>query len=444
MAGDWREVTVGEIAAPIRNALVGGPFGSNLVSRDYVASGIPVIRGQNMGSRWVEGEFVFVTEAKAASLEANIARPQDIVFTQRGTIGQVSVVPDGQADRYLVSQSQMKLTVNREIADPLFFYYVFSTVEQQEYIRQNAIQTGVPHTNLGILRGTPVPLPPLFEQRAIAHILGTLDDKIELNRRMNETLEAMARALFQSWFVDFDPVRAKAEGRATSLPSHLADLFPDRFEDSELSEIPAGWEVRTIGELAEVVGGSTPSTAKPEFWEDGTHCWATPKDLASLNAPVLLNTERRVTDAGLAQISSGLLPAGTILLSSRAPIGYLAIAEIPTAINQGFIAMKPKASVSNVFLLLWARFAHEDILSRANGSTFLEISKSNFRPIPLVRPSEPVFATFDSVVQPLYRRIVSNERESRTLAALRDTLLPKLISGELHVKAAEKFAASVL
>jgi type I restriction enzyme S subunit len=430
---EWREVTVGDIAAPVRNALVGGPFGSNLVSRDYVTSGVPVIRGQNMGSRWVEGEFVFVSEAKAASLEANIARPQDIVFTQRGTIGQVSVVPDGQVDRYLVSQSQMKLTVNREIADPLFFYYVFSTVEQQDYIRQNAIQTGVPHTNLGILRWTPVPLPPLSEQRAIAHILGTLDDKIELNRRMNETLEAMARALFQSWFVDFDPVRAKAEGRDTGLPRRLAELFPDRFEDSELGEIPAGWKVRTIGELADVVGGGTPSTVKPEFWEGGTHCWATPKDLALLNVPVLLNTERRVTDAGLAQISSGLLPVGTILLSSRAPIGYLAIAEIPTAINQGFIAMKPKASVSNVFLLLWARFAHEDILSRANGSTFLEISKSNFRPIPLVSPNEPVFAAFDSLVQPLYRRIVSNERGSRSLAALRDTLLPKLISGELRI-----------
>jgi type I restriction enzyme, S subunit len=188
MTGEWREVTIGEIAGLSRNALVGGPFGSNLVSRDYVEAGVPVIRGQNMGGRWISGDFVFVTTQKAESLQANLARPGDIIFTQRGTLGQVSLVPKAPFDRYIVSQSQMKLTVNSELADPLFFYYVFSTAEQQDYIRQNAIQTGVPHTNLGILRSTPVPLPPLPEQKAIARILGTLDDKIELSRGMSETL----------------------------------------------------------------------------------------------------------------------------------------------------------------------------------------------------------------------------------------------------------------
>src|ERR1019366_9984717 len=120
MAGKWRESTVGEIAAPVRNALVGGPFGSNLVSRDYVDAGVPVIRGQNMGGRWVSGEFVFVTQAKAESLDANLARPGDIVFTKRGTLGQVSAVPEGHFDHYVVSQSQMKLTVNRDLAHPIF------------------------------------------------------------------------------------------------------------------------------------------------------------------------------------------------------------------------------------------------------------------------------------------------------------------------------------
>ncbi|MGQ9928660.1 MAG: restriction endonuclease subunit S, partial [Chloroflexaceae bacterium] len=254
-----------------------------------------------------------------------------------------------------------------------------------------------------------------------------------------------ARALFKSWFVDFDPVRAKLEGRwqrgqsLPGLPAHLYDLFPERLVDSELGEIPEGWEVKPIGDLADVVGGSTPSTTKAEYWEGGRHCWATPKDLAALHTPVLLDTERRITDAGLAQIGSGLLPAGTVLLSSRAPIGYLAIAEVPVAINQGFIAMKPKQPVSNLFLLLWARVAHEDILSRANGSTFLEISKSNFRPIPVVRPSDNVLAAFNAIAEPFYRSVAINERQSRTLAALRDTLLPKLISGEIRVKDAERF-----
>ena len=266
---------------------------------------------------------------------------------------------------------------------------------------------------------------------------------------MNETLEAMARALFKSWFVDFDPVRAKhalskiegADGRPSTssgqafsgLPKPLADLFPDSFEDSELGEIPMGWEIKSIGDLADVVGGTTPSTKEHSYWEGGIHAWATPKDLSALSVPVLLETERRITNAGLSQIGSGLLPKGTVLLSSRAPIGYLAVTEIPVAINQGFIAMRPKAGTSNLFLLLWASVAHEEIVSRANGSTFLEISKTNFRPIPVVHPSADVIQEFVELARPLYEHIVECARESRTLTALRDTLLPKLISGELRI-----------
>ncbi len=301
----------------------------------------------------------------------------------------------------------------------------------------------MPNLNTSIMEALPFLLPPLPEQRAIAHILGTLDDKIELNRRMNETLEAMARAIFKSWFVDFDPVRAKARGeQPAGLAPEIASLFPDALVETELGEAPKGWEVAAIGDLAEIVGGSTPSTKEPAYWEDGVHSWATPKDLSGLSVPVLLETERRVTDAGLGRISSGLLPVGTVLLSSRAPIGYLAIAEIPVAINQGFIALKPKKTVSNFFLLLWCSFGHDEIVSRANGSTFLEISKASFRPIPLVAPPSQIMAAFDSLVRPIYKRIMQSERETRSLAALRDTLLPKLISGELRVADAERFVGA--
>lgn len=284
-----------------------------------------------------------------------------------------------------------------------------------------------------------VSAPPIQEQRAIAHILGTLDDKIELNRKQNETLEAMARALFKAWFVDFEPVRAKLEGRwqrgqsLPGLPAHLYDLFPDRLVESELGEIPEGWRHSTIGEEVTVCGGSTPSTKETGFWDGGHHCWATPKDLSALKFPVLLDTDRKITHAGLGKISSGLLPVGTVLLSSRAPIGYLAIAEVPTAINQGFIAMKCDGVLPNVFVLAWCRESMDAIVGNANGSTFQEISKSNFRPIPVVVPSEPALNSYRAAADSLYRQMAENERESRTLAQLRDTLLPKLISGELRV-----------
>ncbi|WP_418390567.1 restriction endonuclease subunit S, partial [Akkermansia sp.] len=292
--------------------------------------------------------------------------------------------------------------------------------------------------------------PSLSEQRAIAHILGTLDDKIECNRRMNETLEAMARALFKAWFVDFEPVRAKLDGRwqrgqsLPGLPAHLYDLFPDRLVDSELGRVPEGWNHSTIGAEVFVCGGSTPSTKEPDFWKGGHHHWATPKDLSSLKFPVLLDTDRMITDAGLAKISSGVLPIGTVLLSSRAPIGYLAITEVPTAINQGFIAMKCDAILSNVFVLLWCRENMDAIIGNANGSTFQEISKSNFRPIPVIVPSRPVLVSFEKLANSLYRQLVANERQSRTLAQLRDTLLPKLISGELRIKDVERILGGEL
>jgi type I restriction enzyme S subunit len=335
-----------------------------------------------------------------------------------------------------VNQHVCIVRVDPTIADSGYVLGYLTDPRIKEYIESFNAGGSRRAITKGHIESFSIALPPLSEQRVIAQHLRSLDDKIELNREMNKTLEAMARALFKSWFVDFDPVRAKAESRNTGLPQFLAELFPDCFEDSVLGEIPKGWQVKPVGDLADVFGGTTPSTTQPEFWDGGTHAWATPKDLSGLSDPVLLDTSRRITDAGLAQIGSGLLPEGTVLLSSRAPIGYLAIAELPVAINQGFIALRPKARVSNLFLLLWASVAHEEIISRANGSTFLEISKANFRPIPVPFPSEGVMRAFEERVRNLYERIVANARESRTLTACRDALLPKLMSGELKVTGA--------
>lgn len=356
----------------------------------------------------------------------------DLLYSREGTyFGIAAEVPE--STRVCLGQRMVLIRPKADVLDFRFLRHWLNSPIMASHIHGYRDGSVAERLNLPTIRALPIVIPPPDEQRVIAHILGTLDDKIELNRRMNETLEAMARALFKSWFVDFGPVRAKAERRDPGLPKPLADLFPDSFEDSELGEIPKGWEIKSIGDLADVVGGTTPSTKEQSYWEGGTHAWATPKDLSALSVPVLLDTDRRITNAGLSQIGSGLLPKGTVLLSSRAPIGYLAVAEIPVAINQGFIAMTPKTGTSNLFLLLWASVAHEEIVSRANGSTFLEISKTNFRPIPVVTPPANVMHKFDQLARPLYERIVECARESRTLASLRDTLLPKLISGELRV-----------
>jgi type I restriction enzyme S subunit len=296
--------------------------------------------------------------------------------------------------------------------------------------------TGRLATDLLLALETSLPSP--REQKAIAHLLATLDDKIELNRRTNETLEAMAKALFQSWFVDFDPVRAKAEGRPTGLPDEISELFPDSFEDSDLGEIPSGWRVQAVGDVIECVGGSTPSTSETEYWDDGEYFWATPKDLSSLSEPFILDTAKKITEAGVQRISSGVLPAGTVLLSSRAPVGYIAVTTVPLSINQGFIALKSSDLGSSAYLLNWCLSNVQQFKDRASGTTFPEISKAAFRPIPFLVPSKQIMTAFSTKAQVLYDRVVLNMKQSDCLAKSRDALLPKLISGELRIPEAEK------
>jgi type I restriction enzyme S subunit len=331
------------------------------------------------------------------------------------------------------NQDVKALVVDKTMLDP--WYLLYWLMGQEQFLLDNLVEyTGIGAGKLDTKRmqSLELPLPPLLEQNKILGLIKALDDKVILLQETNATLEAIAQALFKSWFVDFDPVRAKAEGREPAgVPPEIAELFPSEFEDSELGEIPKGWSVSTFGDIADVSGGGTPSTKEDSFWTDGTHCWATPKDLSALDFPVLLNTERKITDLGLAKISSGLLPVGTLLMSSRAPIGYVAIAEVPTAINQGFIAIQPKQKMTNLFLLSLVRWRMDDIKNRANGSTFMEISKSAFRPIQVIKPAPEIVEQFDLIVRVFYNRLVCNMRQIESLASTRDSLLPRLMSGQL-------------
>jgi type I restriction enzyme S subunit len=311
-------------------------------------------------------------------------------------------------------------------------YWVLRTPHYRDYCASRA--TGSAQVGLSREDFLAYPIPPVTAvTKKLGDLLEATEGKIELNRRMNETLEAMARAIFKSWFVDFDPVRAKMDGRKPAgMDSATTSLFTDSFEDSELGPIPRGWNVSSIGEIVKVVGGSTPSTSNPIYWGGDIH-FVTPKDMSSITAPILLDTERKITEAGLRCISSGLLPIGTVLLSSRAPIGYTAITDIPVAVNQGFIAMICNGELPNYFVLHLINQNMDLIIGNANGTTFLEISKSNFRPIPVIVPSHKVLEMFVNIAGSIYKRILSNLRESCTLATLRDALLPKLLTGQLDM-----------
>ena len=411
-----------------------GPFGSQLHQKDYVAEGTPIITVEHLGeNRIIHQDLPRVSDYDRARLSKYALQTGDIVFSRVGSVDRRSLVRESE-DGWLFSGRCLRVRPDQEKIDSGYLSYFLGLPAFREYIRSIAVGATMPSLNTSLLSDVTIYYPPLPEQRAIAHILGALDDKIELNRQMTRTLEEMARAIFQDWFVDFGPVRAKLEGREPYLPPELWALFPDRLVESELGEIPEGWDVKPLGEVTNVAGGTTPSTKRPEYWDEGRHCWATPKDLSSLSVPVLLDTERKITDSGLERIGSGLQPEGTVLLSSRAPIGYLAINEVPVAINQGFIAIQPRMGISNLFLLYWCKSSIGEILNHANGSTFLEISKSNFRQIPIITPSLPLLEAYHLLTSGLHERIVVNERSSRSLAAQRDALLPKLVSGETRIE----------
>ena len=435
MGSEWQELTLEDSMSTVIDYRGKTPR--------KTSSGIPLITAKVVKGGRIETPDEFIAEEDyAAWMQRGIPECGDVVVTTEAPLGEVAQLG---RERVALAQRLICLRGKPGVLHNDFLKFLMQSSGVQEQLHSRATGTTVLGVKQSELRKVVLPLPPMVEQRAIAHILGTLDDKIELNRRMNETLEEMARALFKSWFVDFEPVRAKMEGRwrrgesLPGLPAEHYDLFSDRLVDSELGEIPKGWRVRKLGEVVEVVGGTTPSTKVIDYWQGGIHCWATPKDLSYLSTPVLLDTERKITDAGLDKIGSGLLPSGTVLLSSRAPIGYLAVSEEPVAINQGFIGIITREEVSNLFILYWCEAFHEEIVSHANGSTFLEISKGNFRQLMAVMPDSAAMTTFDRGVRPLYERIVSNERESRSLAAQRDALLPRLISGEISTVARDVF-----
>ena len=280
----------------------------------------------------------------------------------------------------------------------------------------------------------PVQYPEIGEQRAIAHILGTLDDKIELNRRMNETMEAMARALFKSWFVDFDPVRAKMEGRDTGLPRHIADLFPVRLVDSELGEIPEGWGVGVLDDMVELLSGGTPRTSVANYW-DGDIPWYTAKDAPALSDVFVLATERRVTQAGVENSATSVLPAGTTIITARGTVGRLACLGIPMAMNQTCYGIQGAGDYPDFFTYWSVRAVVDELQRRTHGTIFDTITRQTFKLVETALVPLRVAQAFEVMVTPMMARILENLNESRTLGSLREALLPMLFCGKLRAEA---------
>lgn len=346
----------------------------------------------------------------------------DIVVARTGATTGITEIIKHPVDAVFASYL-IRFRINQRIANPFFVGYVLKSKYWRDYVASVVGGSAQPGANAKQFAEFTFKIPNLLIQTAIVEILSSLDDKIELNNQINHELEALAQALFKHWFIDFE--------------------FPDKdgkpykssggeMVESELGEIPKGWKIGLLDEVVTIKGGTTPSTKEPAFW-GGHHHWTSPKDLSSLNFPVLLNTEKRITDLGLEKVGSGLLPKGTLLMSSRAPIGYLAITEIETAINQGYIAINSKKGFSNLFMLYWLKQNMDSVIEKANGSTFLEISKSNFKEIKIIIPNQEVLDLYIDKVNPMFTYLTESLKENEELRLMRDSLLPRLISGELEL-----------
>jgi type I restriction enzyme S subunit len=348
--------------------------------------------------------------------------PGDILFSTVGSIARSCMVPD--KPKFCIAQNVLGFRVNRAKADPRFLYYAINDSFFQHEVHGRTIETVQKSIKVHDLKTCRIPLPPLAEQKAIAAMLGALDDKIELNRRMNATLEAMARALFQSWFVDFDPVRAKLDGRPpAALDPATAALFPEHLEDSPLGHIPKGWKAGTVVEGFNLTMGQSPPG--DTYNEEGN---GLPFYQGRTDFGFRFPTRRIYCSA-----PTRYAKPGDTLVSVRAPVGDINMANEECCIGRGVAAVRHKSGATSFTYYSMANLYPDFARFEAEGTVFGSINKDSFEKLRFVIPPDEIVAAYERQAGPLDEQIRTLENQSRTLASLRDTLLPKLLSGELSV-----------
>jgi len=384
-----------------------GPFGSNIKVSCFVDSGVPVLNGSNLeGFSLSEKTFRYVTRKKADSLNKANAHRGDIVITHRGTLGQIVFIPqDSKYDRYVISQSQFRVRCNDKVL-PEYLVYYFHTPIGQHKLLSNASQVGVPALARpsSTFQQIEVVLPELSIQKCVVEIISTIQKKIVNNQELNDNLEQQAQSYFQELFVD--------------------NADPE-------------WAIGTISDLGTVVGGSTPSKAKPEYYTESGIAWITPKDLSINKSKFVSHGENDITELGLKNSSAAIMPEGTVLFSSRAPIGYIAIAAGEVTTNQGFKSVVPKPEIGTPFVYFFLKNTLPVIEGMASGSTFKEVSGSTMKNVPAVIPDAETLAKFSDFCAPIFAQQRILEEQNQSLATLRDNLLPKLMSGEIDVSAVQ-------
>jgi type I restriction enzyme S subunit len=404
--------TLSEIVESWGGLIQTGPFGSQLHQHDYSEQGIPVVMPKDIrNGRIDESGIARIPEGKASQLSRHFLKAGSVVFPRRGEISKCAYINEEQAG-FLCGTGCIKIEPPEEKLRSKFLFYFLGLRQSVEWLERNAVGTTMLNLNTKILGGLKVPLFAPKKQDEIVEILSAYDDLIENNRRRIQLLEQAARLLYKEWFV------------------HLR--FPGHEHTPIIDGVPEGWEKKKIAEVCETIGGGTPSTKVSEYW-DGDITWVVPSDITNNNSLILLKSERKITEKGLRESSAKMVPAETILMTSRASVGFFALMDHEVCTNQGFINIVPHDDHSRMYLLFNLLSRVNEIRSNAKGTTYPEISKGRFREMDITIPSKTLMYQFGEIAYDTIRQVRCLMRSNMNLAKARDLLLPKLMNGEVAV-----------
>lgn len=422
----WTDLHVGDLVDAGEAEVKTGPFGTQLKASDYVEEGTPVINVRNIGFGEIRPEKLeFIAAETVQRLSSHLLQAGDIVFGRKGAVERHAFIQRGRSGWFQGSDCLRLRVVDERRALPRYLSYVFLGEQHKQWmIQQCSHGATMASLNQDIIRRIPLRLPPLPPQQRIAAILSAYDNLIENNTRRIAILEEMARRLYEEWFVHF------------RFPGHETA----EFVETELGCTPQGWRFQTVAQTFEITGGGTPSKTVEEYWAEGTIEWFSPTDLTRAGTTFMDGSSSKITALGLRKSSARLFPPFSVMMTSRATIGAVAINTSEACTNQGFITCIPNDRFPLYLLLHWLRDNVEMFISLASGATFKEISKGVFKEIKLLVPPRDIADRFERTVGPMMHQALLLQRKNANLRAQRDLLLPKLVSGEIDVSNPEETA----
>jgi len=401
---EWKTYKLGDVAT-----VQTGPFGSQLHQADYVNDGTPIITAEHLGeNRILHSNLPRVTDEDRTRLSKYWLQEGDIVFSRVGSVDRRAYVKDLE-DGWLFSGRCLRVRPINESTDGKYLSYFFGLEEFKTRIRAVAVGATMPSLNTSIMSNIEVRLPNIETQKEIAQILTSLDDKIEINQQMNQTLEAMAQAIFKEWFVNFN--------------------FPD-FDGELVDGLPKGWRKGSVLEIATLLSGGTQKTSEPDYW-DGEINWISAKDITGSNNQFIIETEKTITELGIRKSAAKLLPIFTTIISARGTVGNFCILPNEMAISQSNYGLKSNLDF-DFFLFLLVKDMILMMKAFAYGAVFDTITTKTFEAMEITIPDNQVIENFENFIKPIYSKILTNQLQIQSLTLTRDTLLPKLMTGKIE------------